>query len=450
MKLLHSAIAVITALSLCSAFGAETLDSQLSTLSQTLAAKIKDSGRKKVTVLDFTDLEGKKVTQFGRYIAEQLTVNLDSSKKEFTIVDRANLKRILDEHKLTVSGLVDPENAKKLGQISGVDALILGTVADLPNSVKVFAKIIATDTADVAGSGECRVTKDDEVKYLLGRGIESGGDASSEGGYGATSGGSAWPKGYRPTRVVSVPDPSKSKQTEWEEVLRSGDDIQLNIASGWRLGWKFGSAADPPDLLDIVVDYGEGYESPRKNTIVESRRVARIRLKSGIDHEVRIQFGITTDESQQSVRAKNTISEDAKEIAGVRIKVESLKKTQFNELLATFIFQNTSANVIGCAIPADSRGFVSSKIVDREGNDFSLIYDDLAGIASFREKVNLTQINPGDSVNVTAKYRQRFANPISAPLRVQLEAWIVAAKDGEFPQDGLRRHNFVIDVTKLR
>jgi len=183
-------IATIIALSLCSTFGAETLDSQMSTLAQTLAAKIKDSGKKKVTVLDFTDMEGKKVSQLGRYIAEQLTVNLDSSKKEFTIVDRANLKRILDEHKLTVSGLVDPENAKKLGQISGVDALILGTVADLPNSVKVFAKIIATDTADVAGSGECRVAKDDEVMYLLGRGIESGEDASTESGYVATSGGS--------------------------------------------------------------------------------------------------------------------------------------------------------------------------------------------------------------------------------------------------------------------
>ena len=183
-------IATITALTLCSMFGAETLDSQMSTLAQTLAAKIKDSGKKKVTVLDFTDLEGKKVTELGRYIAEQLTINLDSSKKEFTIVDRANLKKILDEHKLTVSGLVEPENAKKLGQISGVDALILGTVADLPNSVKVFAKIIATDTADVAGSGECRVTKDDEVKYLLGRGIESGGDTNNESGYGATSGSS--------------------------------------------------------------------------------------------------------------------------------------------------------------------------------------------------------------------------------------------------------------------
>ena len=184
------AITAITALSLCSMFGAETLDSQMSALAQTLAVQIKDSGKKKVAVLDFTDLEGKKVTEFGRYIAEQLTVNLDSSKKDFTIVDRANFNKILDELKLTASGLVDPTNAKTLGKFSGVDALILGTMADLPSSVKVFAKIIDTDTADRVGGGESRVTKDDEVNYLLGRGIESGVDASTESGSGATNGGS--------------------------------------------------------------------------------------------------------------------------------------------------------------------------------------------------------------------------------------------------------------------
>ncbi len=115
MKLLKHTVAAIALLSACSLIAAETLDSQMSTLAQTLATKIKDSGRKKVAVLDFSDLQGRNVTEFGRYIAEQLTVNLVSNRKDFSIVDRANLKRILDEHKLTVSGLVDPENAKKLG-----------------------------------------------------------------------------------------------------------------------------------------------------------------------------------------------------------------------------------------------------------------------------------------------------------------------------------------------
>src|SRR5215468_7972996 len=101
------------------------MDNELSVLAEKLAVPIKEHGKKKVTVIDFTDLQGGS-SELGRYIAEQLTVNLVMAKRDFAVLDRANLKSILAEHKLTASGLVDPENAKKLGMFAGVDALILG------------------------------------------------------------------------------------------------------------------------------------------------------------------------------------------------------------------------------------------------------------------------------------------------------------------------------------
>src|SRR5689334_739782 len=106
---------------------AQEIDKELSDLTEKLAVAIKDHGRKKITVLDFTDLDGH-TTELGRYIAEHLTVNFVIGKREFSVLDRANLKSVLAEHKLTATGLIDPENAKKLGQFAGVDALILGTI----------------------------------------------------------------------------------------------------------------------------------------------------------------------------------------------------------------------------------------------------------------------------------------------------------------------------------
>ena len=87
-----------------------------------LAASIKESGKKKVTVLDFTSLEGGS-TELGKYVAEELTVNLVMEKREFSVLDRANLKTILAEHKLTAEGLINPENAKKLGQFPALTRL---------------------------------------------------------------------------------------------------------------------------------------------------------------------------------------------------------------------------------------------------------------------------------------------------------------------------------------
>src|SRR5439155_21462091 len=106
------------------------LDQQLATFADTLASEVKQSGRKKVSVLDFTDLRGKD-SDLGLYLADKITVALVKKRKDFSVMDRANLKRILEELKLTQAGLVDPENVKKLGQFSGVDAIVLGKITPL-------------------------------------------------------------------------------------------------------------------------------------------------------------------------------------------------------------------------------------------------------------------------------------------------------------------------------
>lgn len=149
---------------------AQEMDKELSDLTEKLATKVQSGSKKKVTVLDFTDLDGG-TTDLGKYVAEQLTVNFVTGDRKFTVVDRANLKKILAEHKLTASGLVDPENAKKLGQFSGVDALILGTIVSMPPNIKLTAKIITTDTADIIGAGQCSFKSDTNVQQLLARAV---------------------------------------------------------------------------------------------------------------------------------------------------------------------------------------------------------------------------------------------------------------------------------------
>jgi len=118
-----------------------------------LAIQIK---KKKVAILDFSDLSGTQ-SQLGRYIAEELSVHLVEKRLDFSVMDRANLKTILAEHKLTIEGLIEPENAKKLGQFSGVDAIILGSATEINNGTSITVKIIATDTAEIVGAAKTQV-----------------------------------------------------------------------------------------------------------------------------------------------------------------------------------------------------------------------------------------------------------------------------------------------------
>jgi curli biogenesis system outer membrane secretion channel CsgG len=146
-------IALILAASvLCSSIAgrAQDMDKELQTLAEKAAAAIKEQGKKKVTVLDFTDLDGNS-TRLGRSVAEEIEVNLVMTKRDFSVLDRANLRKILAEHKLTATGLIDPENAKKIGMFAGVDTLILGTLGTKgTNSITATAKLITVDTAEIS------------------------------------------------------------------------------------------------------------------------------------------------------------------------------------------------------------------------------------------------------------------------------------------------------------
>jgi TolB-like protein len=164
LSLCHLIIPVILATQ--GVLHAQEMDKELSALANNLATMTKDNSKKKVTVLDFTDLQGVN-SELGKYIAEQLTVDLVIAKNGFAVLDRANLKKILAEHKLTATGLVDPENSKKLGQFAGVDALILGTIVSKGQNIALTAKIITTDTAEIIGAAKTEFRSDETVQKLF-------------------------------------------------------------------------------------------------------------------------------------------------------------------------------------------------------------------------------------------------------------------------------------------
>jgi TolB-like protein len=152
---------------------AQSFDKELDEVATSVAKSLQGGERKKATVLDFTDLEGN-VNQLGRFIAEQLSVSLVMNRKGFAVLDRSNLKKILEEHKLTIAGLVEPENAKKLGQFSGVDTIILGTITPLKDELVITVKIIATDTAEIVGAAKTRIPKSKDLETMLTSTISSG------------------------------------------------------------------------------------------------------------------------------------------------------------------------------------------------------------------------------------------------------------------------------------
>lgn len=147
-------------------------EKEIENISKTMAEKIAAVGKKKVAVVDFTDLQGN-VTELGRFIAEEFSISLASAGKGFTVVDRTHLKSILEEHKLSAKGLIDPATARKLGKIAGVEALVTGTLTPFGDSVRIAVKILDTETAALIDANRGNIPMIDAIKELMGREVGS-------------------------------------------------------------------------------------------------------------------------------------------------------------------------------------------------------------------------------------------------------------------------------------
>jgi len=152
---------------------------ELKELSANMISKIDQSGKKSIAVTDFTGLQGE-VTELGRFIAEELSIELMNNVKKFEIIDRNHLKSIMKEHKFALSGLVDPKTIKEIGKIVGVDAIITGSVIPFGDNIKVTCKVIATDTARVISAGKINIAKTKAIDDLLVKEIGDGSKSKSE------------------------------------------------------------------------------------------------------------------------------------------------------------------------------------------------------------------------------------------------------------------------------
>ncbi|HYM61469.1 MAG TPA: FlgO family outer membrane protein [Thermoanaerobaculia bacterium] len=174
---------------------AQTLDKEMSTLAGSLSKALVTQGSKNVAAIDFTDLQGQP-TELGRFLSEQLAVEMVMAGG-VSMLDRANIKSILAEHKLTEEGLVNPANAKKLGEFAGVDAILIGTVISLDASFVLTVKAIATESSKIVAAGKITFQKTPDLQGIGTRSLPGSASGSTP------TGGAA---GYQDANAIATKD----------------------------------------------------------------------------------------------------------------------------------------------------------------------------------------------------------------------------------------------------
>jgi len=76
-------------------------------------------------------------------VAEMLSTALVRSRR-YRVMERSQVKRLIEERRLASTSLGDPESLKKFGSILGVDYMVLGNVSMFEKRVRVDARLVST------------------------------------------------------------------------------------------------------------------------------------------------------------------------------------------------------------------------------------------------------------------------------------------------------------------
>jgi TolB-like protein len=121
----------------------------LFTAVQAVGDQRKDKAAYPVAIIAFQE-RGAEVQGFGNKVADLLFARLASDRGIF-LVDREDLKKQLEEQELSLSGLVNPEQAVRVGNLTGAKILIAGSVLQVDSTIHLVGKVIGTETSRVVG-----------------------------------------------------------------------------------------------------------------------------------------------------------------------------------------------------------------------------------------------------------------------------------------------------------
>jgi TolB-like protein len=114
---------------------------------ETEKPKIIITGEKvKIAIMEFHGLNQEAQNDnLGKIFTEMLTTSFVKSDA-FKIIEREQLRKLLEELQLNQSGIIDTTNAKQIGKMVGADAIVIGNIIKIGNDMRLDARIIDVET----------------------------------------------------------------------------------------------------------------------------------------------------------------------------------------------------------------------------------------------------------------------------------------------------------------
>jgi len=124
---------------------------------------------KKVTRIAITEFTyGNEFNDFTRNVQDILYTNL--IQRGMTVVEREKMEQVLNELGKSFSGMIDSSTAAEIGKMLGVEAIVVGTVADMGNSVDLRTRLVDVEKGAAITAAQIDVVKDPTITKILSNG----------------------------------------------------------------------------------------------------------------------------------------------------------------------------------------------------------------------------------------------------------------------------------------
>ena len=142
------------------------MDDKIKSLANEIADQVAKSGKKTLAVLPLTYNDNE--TQFGKLVAEKLIGKLAVSNRGVSVVNQKMITELLKQNKLTLTGILSTKSdASKLGQVSGIEALVYGVITSFGEDIQLTLNIVELKTTNVFGNAETSFPLTAAIKNML-------------------------------------------------------------------------------------------------------------------------------------------------------------------------------------------------------------------------------------------------------------------------------------------
>ncbi len=175
-------------------------------MAKELAKKIDKNNKPKVAVLALPYHNG--IENNGSAIVAERLITQLAQIKGIRLIERTLLRKLLEEHALSETGILDGNSTKEIGKILGVDIIVSGTLIDLgAEKTEVNARVLDAQTGAILAAARTQVPKtwsdssvlvrrrsavaiseEEEEKPVDNQAIKIGIPATGRSGYGAPRG----------------------------------------------------------------------------------------------------------------------------------------------------------------------------------------------------------------------------------------------------------------------